>query len=147
MEFPKVYTPLNLNPLLPKCGRKGLYAPQKSRTGKHFTSLFLRQMSRAYSILDTPHARSPGCHDTISPYEGWWNTWVPGTDHAGIATIKCRCKSSVKRWHTSWRARARKIRRKNLGMERNFSKTITDQMRMMGAKCFAHHERFTRWSK
>lgn len=145
MEFPKVYTPSEFESSLAKMWEeKGLYAPQKSRTGKTF--YIPLPPPNVTGVLHTGHALMLALQDVMTRYhrmKGDETLWVPGTDHAGIATQNVVAKALSKD----------SIRREELGREKfvekiwewkeTSHKTITDQMRMMGASVSWDHERFT----
>jgi len=145
MEFPKVYSPSEFESSLAEMWeKKGLYAPQKSRTGKTF--YIPLPPPNVTGVLHTGHALMLALQDVMVRYhrmKGNETLWVPGTDHAGIATQNVVAKSLLKDG----------IKREDLGREKFLEKiwewketshkTITDQMRMMGASVSWDHERFT----
>ena len=88
MEFPKTYEPSAFESSLAKMWEeKGLYAPKKSRTGKTF--YIPLPPPNVTGVLHTGHALMLAIQDVMVRYhrmKGDETLWVPGTDHAGIAT-------------------------------------------------------------
>jgi valyl-tRNA synthetase len=97
-------------------------------------------------ILHMGHALNSTVHDIVIRYNkmnGKNTLWLPGTDHAGIATQNVVEKRLAKE----------KIRRQDLGREKFVEKvwewknqtgsTIINQLKKMGASCDWSRERFT----
>ena len=119
------------------------FSPDKD--GKeHFTVVM--PPPNVTGILHMGHALNNTLQDIIIRYKrmkGYRTLWVPGTDHAGIAT-----QNVVERQL----AREGK-RRQDLGREKFIERTwqvkdkhheiITSQLRKMGCSCDWDHERFT----
>lgn len=145
MEFPKIYTPSAFEDSLAKMWEeKGCYAPHKSRTGETF--YIPLPPPNVTGVLHTGHALMLAIEDVMVRYrrmKGDETLWVPGTDHAGISTQNVVAKNLQKEG----------IHREDLGREKflekvwewkeNSHKTITSQMRLMGASVSWNHERFT----
>jgi valyl-tRNA synthetase len=145
MEFPKTYSPSEFESSLAEMWeKKGLYAPQKSRTGKTF--YIPLPPPNVTGVLHTGHALMLSVQDVMVRYhrmKGDETLWVPGTDHAGISTQNVVTKNLSKEG----------IRKDELGREKFLEKvwewkeachgTIAGQMRMMGASVSWDHERFT----
>ncbi len=145
MEFPKIYTPSLFEDSLAKMWEEnGCYAPQTSRTGETF--YIPLPPPNVTGVLHTGHALMLAVEDVMVRYhrmKGDETLWVPGTDHAGISTQNVVAKNLQKEG----------IHREDLGREKflekvwewkeNSQKTITNQMRQMGASVSWDHERFT----
>ena len=97
-------------------------------------------------ILHMGHALNNSLQDIIVRYQrmtGRPTLWVPGTDHAGIATQNVVERQLAKEG----------LRRQDLGREKFVERTwqvkehhhsiITEQLRKIGASCDWEHERFT----
>lgn len=145
MEFPKIYTPSIFEDSLAKMWEeKGCYAPHKSRTGETF--YIPLPPPNVTGVLHTGHALMLSIEDVMVRYrrmKGDETLWVPGTDHAGISTQNVVAKNLQKEG----------IHREDLGREKFLEKvwewkeqshkTITNQMRQMGASVSWDHEKFT----
>ncbi len=96
--------------------------------------------------LHMGHALNNTLQDVLIRYkrmDGYNTLWVPGTDHAGIAT----------QWVVERQLRAQGIERKELGREAFLERvwawkeesggTITHQLRKLGVSCDWSRERFT----
>jgi valyl-tRNA synthetase len=97
-------------------------------------------------ILHMGHALNNTLQDVIIRWrrmQGYNSLWLPGTDHAGIATQNVVERQLVKQG----------IRRQELGREKfveriwqwreKYGRTITTQLRRLGASCDWSRERFT----
>ncbi len=116
-----------------------------SEDGKdHFTVVM--PPPNVTGILHMGHALNNTLQDIIVRYKrmkGFKTLWVPGTDHAGIATQNVVERQIAKEG----------LRRQDLGREKFVERTwqvkdkhheiITRQLRQMGCSCDWDHERFT----
>jgi valyl-tRNA synthetase len=88
MEFPKQYTPKNFEKTLAgKWEKNGQFQPKKSTTGKSF--YLPMPPPNVTGDLHLGHAMTLTLEDMMVRYhrmKGDSTLWVPGTDHAGIAT-------------------------------------------------------------
>lgn len=122
----------------------GCFRPSSEATGKPFT--IVMPPPNVTGILHMGHALNNLLQDTLIRYHrmcGRPALWVPGTDHAGIAT-----QNVVER-----QLKARGLRRQDLGRERFVEETwkvkekhhaiITKQLEKIGCSCDWSHERFT----
>ena len=119
------------------------FSPDKD--GKeHFTVVM--PPPNVTGILHMGHALNNTLQDIIIRYKrmkGFRTLWVPGTDHAGIATQNVVERQLAKEGK----------RRQDLGREKFIERTwqvkdkhheiITSQLRKMGCSCDWDHERFT----
>ena len=88
MEFPKRYEPKSFEDAIAKRDEEaGYYQPQESRTGKTFYIPI--PPPNVTGNLHIGHALTLTLEDIMVRYhrmKGDSTLWVPGTDHAGIAT-------------------------------------------------------------
>jgi valyl-tRNA synthetase len=88
MEFPKQYTPKNFEKILAqKWEDEGRFQPKESTTGKTFYLPI--PPPNVTGSLHIGHALTLTLEDIMVRYhrmKGDATLWVPGTDHAGIAT-------------------------------------------------------------
>jgi valyl-tRNA synthetase len=96
--------------------------------------------------LHMGHAFNQTIMDGLTRYyrmRGFNTAWIPGTDHAGIATqivVERQLDAQKSRAMTS---AAKSLRRKGLGVEGKIRLTITNQMRRLGASIDWNREYFT----
>lgn len=144
-EFPKQYNPKESEPLAQQLwNEKKISEPTESKTGKTFHIPL--PPPNVTGNLHLGHAEMLTMEDIMVRYhrmKGDATLWVPGTDHAGIATqaqVEKRLKSEGRD-------------RKELGREKfleecwkwmeEYSGNIQNQMRKMGASLDWSKERFT----
>ncbi|MGN0907529.1 MAG: valine--tRNA ligase, partial [Bullifex sp.] len=119
------------------------FGPQKEGAG-HFSVVM--PPPNVTGILHMGHALNNSLQDIIVRYQrmqGKNTLWVPGTDHAGIATQNVVERQLAKEG----------LRRQDLGREKFIERTwevkhkhhaiISSQLRKMGCSCDWDHERFT----
>ena len=76
--------------------------------------------------------------------QGYNTLWLPGTDHAGIATQNAVEKRSREGGQGPPSARPRRVRRSRMAMARDLRRhRILNQLRRLGASCDWSRERFT----
>ncbi len=122
---------------------KGLFAPQ-SGEGKPFT--IVMPPPNVTGILHMGHALNNSLQDILARYwrmKGRPTLWLPGTDHAGIATQNVVEREIAKEG----------LRRQDLGRERFLERTwlvkerhhaiIKEQLEKIGSSCDWSRERFT----
>lgn len=145
MEFPKQYAPKNFEKTFAeRWEQEGKFKPKESTTGKTFYIPIPPPNVTGY--LHLGHALTLTLEDIMVRYhrmKGDSTLWVPGTDHAGIAT----------------QARVEKMlaeqgkKREDMGREAfldevwkwkdKYAENINNQVRQMGASCDWSRERFT----
>lgn len=145
MEFPKQYQPETFEKQIAERDEKnGYYAPAESRTGNTFYIPI--PPPNVTGNLHLGHALTLTVEDIMVRYhrmKGDSTLWVPGTDHAGIATqarVEARLESQGKS-------------RVGIGREAfldeswkwmdEYSANIRNQIRTMGASVDWSKERFT----
>lgn len=144
IELSKAYNPKDFEDrIYNEWKEKGEFAP--SENGKdHFTVVM--PPPNVTGILHIGHALNNSLQDVIVRYKrmtGEKTLWVPGTDHAGIAT-----QNVVER-----QLQKEGLRRQDLGREKFVERTwqvkekhhdiIKGQLEKMGCSCDWDHERFT----
>jgi len=144
VELEKVYNPSDFEDRIYKQWvDDGCFRPADAE-GKPFTVVM--PPPNVTGILHMGHALNNSLQDIIIRYQrmtGRPTLWVPGTDHAGIATQNVVERQLAKEG----------LRRQDLGREKFVERTwqvkehhhsiITEQLRKIGASCDWEHERFT----
>ena len=75
--------------------------------------------------------------------QGFEALWIPGTDHAGIATQKVVEKSLAKEGKTRWDLGREKFLERVWEWKEQYGGTIVNQLKRMGCSCDWDRERFT----
>ena len=144
VELSKTYNPKDFEDQIYNAWLEAkAFAPAKDGEG-HFTVVM--PPPNVTGILHMGHALNNTLQDIIVRYKrmkGVRTLWVPGTDHAGIATQNVVEKA----------LRKEGISRKDLGREKfiervwewrkQYGGTIVRQLRALGCSCDWDHERFT----
>ncbi|HIV99138.1 MAG TPA: valine--tRNA ligase [Candidatus Ornithospirochaeta avicola] len=145
IELPKVFDPKDFEDrIYQNWLDKNEFAPQKDAKGDHYS--IVMPPPNVTGILHMGHALNNSLQDILIRYyrmTGRPTLWVPGTDHAGIATQNVVEKQLKKEG----------LRRQDLGRERFLERTwlvkekhhdiIKKQLMKMGCSCDWNHERFT----
>jgi len=145
MDFPKQYQPKTFEKeLWEKWEATGQYKPKKSTTGKTF--YIPMPPPNVTGNLHIGHALTLTIEDIMVRYHrmlGDETLWVPGTDHAGIATQAKVEQKLAGEWKN----------REEMGREAfldevwkwkdEYAANINNQVRQMGASCDWSRERFT----
>ncbi len=145
VELEKAYNPKEFEDrIYQEWKEKGEFAPRKDAKGEHFS--IVMPPPNVTGILHMGHALNNSLQDIIIRYyrmTGRPTLWVPGTDHAGIAT-----QNVVER-----ELKKEGLRRQDLGREKFLERTwrvkekhhdiIKRQLEKMGCSCDWDHERFT----
>ena len=144
VELAKSYNPKDFEErIYASWKEKGEFKPRKGK-GEHFS--IVMPPPNVTGILHMGHALNNSLQDIIIRYyrmTGRPTLWVPGTDHAGIAT-----QNVVER-----QLKKEGLRRQDLGREKFLERTwqvkekhhdiIKSQLEKMGCSCDWDHERFT----
>ncbi|PJC56897.1 valine--tRNA ligase, partial [Candidatus Gracilibacteria bacterium CG_4_9_14_0_2_um_filter_38_7] len=145
MEFPKQYVPKNFEKTLAeKWEQEGKFQPKESITGKTFYIPIPPPNVTGY--LHLGHALTLTLEDIMVRYhrmKGDSTLWVPGTDHAGIAT-----QARVEKMLTEQGKNREEMGREAFLEEvwkwkDKYASNINNQVRQMGASCDWSRERFT----
>ena len=144
VELAKSYNPKDCEErIYASWKEKGEFRPREGK-GEHFS--IVMPPPNVTGILHMGHALNNSLQDIIIRYyrmTGRPTLWVPGTDHAGIAT-----QNVVER-----QLKKEGLRRQDLGREKFLERTwqvkekhhdiIKSQLEKMGCSCDWDHERFT----
>ena len=144
VELAKSYNPKEFEErIYASWKQKGEFRPRNGK-GEHFS--IVMPPPNVTGILHMGHALNNSLQDIIIRYyrmTGRPTLWVPGTDHAGIAT-----QNVVER-----QLKKEGLRRQDLGREKFIERTwqvkekhhdiIKSQLEKMGCSCDWDHERFT----
>ncbi len=144
VELAKSYNPKDFEErIYASWKEKGEFKPREGK-GEHFS--IVMPPPNVTGILHMGHALNNSLQDIIIRYHrmtGRPTLWVPGTDHAGIAT-----QNVVER-----QLKKEGLRRQDLGREKFLERTwqvkekhhdiIKSQLEKMGCSCDWDHERFT----
>ena len=122
----------------------GLFTPDPNAPGEPYSIVI--PPPNITGSLHMGHALNNTLQDVLIRYkrmDGYNTLWVPGTDHAGIAT----------QWVVERKLRAQGIERQEIGREEFLERvwawkkesggTITHQLRKLGVSCDWTRERFT----
>jgi valyl-tRNA synthetase len=142
-EIPKVYNPSEVEQKWYKIWEEnGYFKP--SGDGKSFTIVI--PPPNITGSLHMGHALNNSIQDLLIRYKrmcGFKTLWVPGTDHAGIATqnvVERELKKEGKRKEDLGRE---KFIEKVWEWKKEYGGKITQQLRRLGASCDWSRERFT----
>jgi valyl-tRNA synthetase len=144
VELPKAYDPKDFEDRLYKAWEEeGKFRPNEGK-GDAFT--IVMPPPNVTGILHMGHALNNSLQDILARYHrmcGNPTLWVPGTDHAGIATQNVVERQLAKEG----------LRRQDLGREKFLERTwavkekhhdiIKNQLEKIGCSCDWDHERFT----
>jgi len=145
VTLPSVYSPSEIESCLyAEWESKGYFKPDPNAPRGPFSIVI--PPPNVTGILHMGHALNTTLQDILIRWkrmQGYSALWVPGTDHAGIAT-----QNVVER-----RLDKEKITRHQLGREKfvekvwewkqQYGSTIVRQLRRLGSSCDWSHERFT----
>ena len=145
-ELPKTYNPSEIEkPLYQKWCDAGYFTPQIDKKKQPFTIVI--PPPNVTGQLHMGHALDETLQDTIIRYKrmsGYCTLWVPGTDHAGIAT-QIKVEETLRK--------EKGLTRHDLGREaftelvwewkRKYGSRIIEQLKALGSSCDWTRERFT----
>ena len=145
MELPKHYSPKDFEKRLYESWEKsGNFTPQAGKTGKTFYIPI--PPPNVTGILHLGHALTMTLEDIMARYhrmKGDETLWVPGTDHAGIATQVQVEKKLAKEGKTKNDLGREKFIEAAWDWTREHGGIIQSQIRALGASCDWSKERFT----
>lgn len=145
MEFPKQYDPKSFESQIAKRDEDlGYYQPQESRTGKSFYIPI--PPPNVTGNLHIGHALTLTIEDIMTRYhrmKGDSTLWVPGTDHAGIATQARVEKKLASEGKTRVEMGREKFLEEVWKWKDEYAANINNQVRVMGASTDWTKERFT----
>ena len=145
IELEKTYNPKDFEDSIYKAWvEDGNFHPDENSEGKPFT--IVMPPPNVTGILHMGHALNNSLQDILTRYyrmNGRPTLWLPGTDHAGIATQNVVERQLAKEG----------LRRQDLGREKFLERTwevkdkhhgiIVKQLKKIGSSCDWDHERFT----
>ncbi len=127
---------------------KGYFRPQsdqgEKRSGKPYVIVI--PPPNVTGILHMGHALNNSIQDILVRWnrmKGIDTLWVPGVDHAGIATQNVVEKKLAKEKKTRWDLGREKFLKEVWKWKDEHGSTITRQLRRLGASCDWSRERFT----
>ncbi|QFR39286.1 valine--tRNA ligase [Candidatus Gracilibacteria bacterium 28_42_T64] len=144
-EFPKKYSPSSFEEsLYQKWEQEGKFKPRKSLTGEQFYIPI--PPPNVTGVLHLGHALTCTLEDIMTRYhrmKGDATLWVPGTDHAGIATQAKVEEKLAKEGKTKFDLGRKDFLKECWDWKETHANIITDQFKKMGASCDWSKERFT----
>ena len=128
-----------------KDGReKSIFKPSEDKTKKPYTIVI--PPPNITGKLHMGHALDETLQDILIRYkrmEGYNCLWLPGTDHAAIATEVKIVEKLKQQGIEKKELNKRTISRKGMGMEKEYGGTILNQLKKLGCSCDWSRERFT----
>lgn len=145
MEFPKQYGPKEFEKALAiKWEEEGKFKPKESTTGKTFYLPI--PPPNVTGNLHIGHALTLTMEDIMVRYHrmrGDSTLWVPGTDHAGIAT-QAKVEQKINKEGKTREGMGRSLFLDEVWKWKDeYAANINNQVRQMGASCDWSRERFT----
>ena len=145
-ELNKTYNPGEIEkPLYEKWCDAGYFTPEVDRSKKPFTIVI--PPPNVTGQLHMGHALDETLQDTIIRYKrmsGYCTLWVPGTDHAGIATqIKVEEMLRKEKGLTRHDLGREKFTELVWDWKRQYGSRIISQLKALGSSCDWTRERFT----
>ena len=144
-ELPKVYEPQQVEKDIYKMWEdNGYFAPNKDRSAKPFT--IVMPPPNVTGQLHMGHAMDATLQDTLIRFkrmQGYNALWLPGVDHAGIATqIKVE-EELRKEGLTRYDLGREKFLERVWDWKHKYGNRIVEQQKKLGASCDWNRARFT----
>ncbi|MBE6925463.1 MAG: valine--tRNA ligase, partial [Ruminococcaceae bacterium] len=145
-ELPKVYEPQQVEAQIYKMWEDGgFFRPGTDRTKKPFT--IVMPPPNVTGQLHMGHAMDATLQDTLIRFkrmQGYNALWLPGVDHAGIATqIKVEEELRVKEGLTRYDLGREKFLERVWDWKHKYGNRIVEQQKKLGASCDWERARFT----
>ncbi len=145
-ELPKVYSPSEFEDRIYKnWSEKGYFTPDAKNPAPHFSVVI--PPPNVTGQLHMGHALDETLQDILVRYkrmQGFNTLWVPGTDHAGIATqIKVEEQLRVNEGLTRYDLGREKFLERVWDWKHQYGNRIISQLKKLGASCDWSRERFT----
>ena len=145
-ELPKVYEPQEVESRIYETWEKnGCFKGHRDRSRKPFT--ILMPPPNVTGQLHMGHAMDSTLQDILIRFkrmQGYAALWVPGTDHAGIATqIKVEEELRTKEGLTRYDLGREKFLERVWDWKRQYGGRIVQQQKKLGASCDWDRARFT----
>ena len=145
-ELPKTYAPGEFEDRIYKewCD-KGYFTPDVSNDAEHFSVVI--PPPNVTGQLHMGHALDETLQDVLVRYKrmkGFNTLWIPGTDHAGIATqIKVEERLRVEEGLSRYDLGREKFLERVWQWKDKYEARITGQLKKLGASCDWTRQRFT----
>ena len=145
-ELPKTYQPAEFEDRIYQnwCD-KGYFTPDVTNQAEHFSVVI--PPPNVTGQLHMGHALDETLQDILVRYkrmQGYNTLWVPGTDHAGIATqIKVEERLRVEEGLTRYDLGREKFLERVWQWKDKYEARITGQLKKLGASCDWTRQRFT----
>ncbi len=145
-ELPKTYSPSEFEDrIYQNWCEKGYFTPDKNNTNPSFSIVI--PPPNVTGQLHMGHALDETLQDILVRYkrmQGFNTLWVPGTDHAGIATqIKVEERLRVDEGLSRYDLGREKFLERVWGWKDTYEARITGQLKKLGASCDWTRQRFT----
>ncbi len=145
-ELPKVYEPQQVEDRIYRMWEEGGYLkPSGNRDAKPFT--IVMPPPNVTGQLHMGHAMDATLQDTLIRFkrmQGYDTLWVPGVDHAGIATqIKVEEELRVKEGLSRYDLGREKFLERVWDWKHKYGNRIVEQQKKLGASCDWSRARFT----
>jgi valyl-tRNA synthetase len=147
MELPKVYEPKQTEDKIYKLWQEsGFFNPDNlpERHKKPYTIVI--PPPNVTGSLHMGHALQHTIHDILirqKRMQGFKTLWLPGTDHAGIATQRVVEKELKKEGKTRWDLGKEEFIKRVWQWKETYGNIILDQLKKLGASCDWSRTRFT----
>ncbi len=145
MTLPSVYSPQEIETrLYAEWEKAGFFTPDSDPSKKPFTIVI--PPPNVTGILHMGHALNNTIQDILIRFrrmQGYAALWVPGTDHAGIATQNVVERELAKQGLTRQQLGREKFVERVWKWREQYGSTIVQQLRRLGASCDWSRERFT----
>lgn len=145
MEMPKNFNAKEMEPLIYKSWEDGDYFKPKSRGGdKPFVVTI--PPPNVTGVLHMGHALNNTIQDVLVRWHrmrGDETLWVPGTDHAGIATQNKVEQKLAAKGKTRFDLGRENFIKESWKWKEDYEKRILGQLKTMGCSCDWDHTRFT----
>ena len=144
-ELPKSYDPKAAEPKWYQwwC-EKGFFHAEPSKGGKPYSIVI--PPPNVTGILHMGHALNESIQDVLvrrRRMQGFNTVWVPGTDHAGIATQNVVERKLKKEGKTRWDMSREDFLKEVWAWKEQYGGTILNQLRKLGNSCDWDRTRFT----
>lgn len=144
-ELAKVYNPKEITPKwIERWFNSNIFTPNTNKKGEIFSIVL--PPPNVTGNLHIGHALGFTLDDIVVRYKrmkGFITLWVPGTDHAGIATQNVVEKELAKEGITRYELGREQFLEKVWEWKRIYRDNIVNQLKQMGFSCDWSRERFT----
>jgi len=145
-ELPKIYEPQQVEDRIYKMWEEGgFFKPQEKEGAKPFT--IVMPPPNVTGQLHMGHAMDATLQDTLIRFkrmQGYDALWVPGVDHAGIATqIKVEEELRTKEGLSRYDLGREKFLERVWDWKHKYGNRIVEQQKKLGASCDWDRARFT----